>query len=997
MPMRIFTLTKVVYLITILMCSAISSSAISIVSVKNGNWSDVTIWSPQQIPTYSDQVTIKTEHTVIVDMNATCSKLIVGESNGKNTDLIIAVGKFLNVMGEVNLYGNNDSSNPTIFDVGDGTLNVGGDFVFYASPGYANLEIGTGTINIVGDLNFNASGQGNIRRRTVANEGTINLGGEKLGSGYIEGNQPIEGNTSLPNDYYRSQKDGNWTVPGSWLTSRDGSTNWETAKFSPTGSARRIEIMSSHTIYLSTNSPAANLIVYGTLECKQFIINGPGPFRLESGATLITSNSLGISSSATAGSIQVDGTRFYSENANYTYETAVIQETGDGLPATLNGNLTINNTAPTPLTTLSRPTLSTKLVLVANGTFASNGNLTLQSTASKYAQIGSLTGNAEVTGDVNVQSFITGGLVAANRGNRMISSPVNDDKVPTIYQQLKAEIVITGPGGPDNGFDSGGGNPNAMTLSNYSEPGGTLNSFIPVPNLGETSRMKPGIATFLYFRGNRANATGNKVNGPNYAVPENVTANYRGTINQGDIKVPIIRSLNANDSHNGINAVGNPYPAAISWSSILSSSNNSIDSNKIEDELRFLLPGGGFVTRTPVGVVPASYQTTAIFIQPGQGFYIRKANPGSGVLKFSESNKAVNNAAARLLTVPSANLLASSPEGRLQIRDIVQKNKQLRVRIEQNDLADEALVAFNQDYSPIFDNNDAIYFAGNSVMVGSITADNKVTSINAMPDVIDIQELKLYVGANASGAAQLKFTDLSVGEGCEIFLKDALFPDMLLNLKMQASYEFEIDRANTSTFGINRFSIIFKPELVEGPVVFTAKRAKANVELNWTSEVAPKVTYFEVEVSTDNSAFKSIGQVINAGREANLSYSFVDKTPVTSVRFYRLKQFNVNGSITYSERRMIDFSALGSGLITSVNVYPNPATDRIQVEFSEKPQSEIQATIFNAEGRKMKGTTFSANENIAFEVGQFPQGIYLLELVSPADRKVIGHSKFIVR
>jgi hypothetical protein len=69
-PMRIFTFRKVVYLLTMLMFSALSSSALTIVSVKDGNWSDPTTWYPQQIPTSADVVTIKSEHTVVVDLNA---------------------------------------------------------------------------------------------------------------------------------------------------------------------------------------------------------------------------------------------------------------------------------------------------------------------------------------------------------------------------------------------------------------------------------------------------------------------------------------------------------------------------------------------------------------------------------------------------------------------------------------------------------------------------------------------------------------------------------------------------------------------------------------------------------------------------------------------------------------------------------------------------------------------------------------------------------------
>ena len=676
-----------------------------------------------------------------------------------------------------------------------------------------------------------------------------------------------------------------------------------------------------------------------------------------------------------------------------------------------NGTLIINGTLSLPLcfdpsrnklgdleinTSSKKVTLGSQLqikgvVNVKSGTLESTNNtlLTLISTKDSYAQIAKLEGSADVTGYVNVQTFFTGKLNSSYRGDRMVSFPVQDDLTENIFRQLQKDIVVTGPGGPANGFDSGGGNPNAVTLSTYEEPQNALKSFQAVPTIN--TRAEKGRAVFVFFRGNRDNATGNKVNSP-YAVPEDVTGNYRGSINKGTINVSITNTNASTDLNHGMNAVGNPYPAAIDWERVY-------DSNKsiIGNEIRINKAGGGFITRSDLGVVPIEYTEKSRFIQPGQGFFVKMISTGTTAqITFLESHKDVIGSAARLLSVPSTDRLSSHPEHSQQIRDFKQKNKALRINIQQNELKDETLVVFQDGFNSSFDNNDAIYFAGNAVLVGSLTSDGQVTSINAMPDVKDVNELRLYVNATASGTAKLNFTDISAGDGYQIFLKDALSPDKLIDLKQQSTYEFTIDRANASTYGLNRFTVVFKPELIEAPIVFTAQIVKSNVELNWTSQVAPKVSYFEVEVSTDKVSFQNLGLVANAGTGADVKYSFVDKSPSTSIRFYRLKQFNINGSITYSEPKMIDLSASGLGIINSVNVYPNPASERIEVVLSEKPQSELQVTIFNAQGKKIKKSTFLIGETIGFEVGQFPQGIYLLELRSSSDRKIIGHSKFIV-
>lgn len=90
----------------------------------------------------------------------------------------------------------------------------------------------------------------------------------------------------------------------------------------------------------------------GTLNTGTYIIkNGSGTynsgyeprFTLSSGATLITANANGITSSGANGSVQVTGTRTYNTGANYTYNGTSAQVTGNGLPATVN-NLRIDNT-----------------------------------------------------------------------------------------------------------------------------------------------------------------------------------------------------------------------------------------------------------------------------------------------------------------------------------------------------------------------------------------------------------------------------------------------------------------------------------------------------------------------------------------------------------------------------------------------------------------------------------------------------------------------------
>ncbi len=131
--------------------------------------------------------------------------------------------------------------------------------------------------------------------------------------------------------------------------------------------------------FTKTGGTIANRINFSvssatTLDMGTSVLDGStGNFTLNSGATLITAHAGGIAASGATGCIRNTGTRNFNIGANYVYNGAVAQVTGNGLPANVN-NLTVNNPAGV---TLTNPV-------------AVNGELTLTA--------GSLTGSVAVDG-----------------------------------------------------------------------------------------------------------------------------------------------------------------------------------------------------------------------------------------------------------------------------------------------------------------------------------------------------------------------------------------------------------------------------------------------------------------------------------------------------------------------------------------------------------------------------------------------------------------------
>ena len=103
----------------------------------------------------------------------------------------------------------------------------------------------------------------------------------------------------------------------------------------------------------------------GTLHCGTNIVSGLGTFTLASGATLGIGSTSGIAVSGASGNIQTT-VRTFDTGANYNYNGTSTQNTGNGLPSTVN-DLSINNAADV---SLNSDVAVNGSLLLTRGTFA---------------------------------------------------------------------------------------------------------------------------------------------------------------------------------------------------------------------------------------------------------------------------------------------------------------------------------------------------------------------------------------------------------------------------------------------------------------------------------------------------------------------------------------------------------------------------------------------------------------------------------------------------
>jgi hypothetical protein len=145
---------------------------------------------------------------------------------------------------------------------------------------------------------------------------------------------------------------------------------------------------------------------------------------------------------------------------------------------------------------------------------------------------------------------------------------------------------------------------------------------------------------------------------------------------------------------------------------------------------------------------------------------------------------------------------------------------------------------------------------------------------------------------------------------------------------------------------------------------FYAMKNDDNARLNWTVEGDELNKYFEVERSTDGRTYRKLNQVaaLNNGKSTN-TYEATDaglsKLGSNSV-FYRIKQVDKSGEISYSQIRNLNAAKKGS----SVTLFPNPAKTTTKLTIDADQPGKVTILIRDVSGKLARQVNVQVNTGI---------------------------------
>jgi hypothetical protein len=809
------------------------------------------------------------------------------------------------------------------------------------------------------------------------------------------------------------------------------------------------QIVSTHAIYqnnITFSGLSTKQIQSGTTQCAGALFdNSAGSF-----VDCITNSS----------TVLMNGTVDQTINGGTASNSQIGSDPVTGI---IFNNLTIANTAATTptVTMLGNNNIGPNGVISftkSNNTLdcTAANSLTLMSIGTGTATVGDITNGGaisgvSITGTVNAQRFITGGALKY-RSYRFFSAPVymgtqtlglagtgNVYNLKYLNTANTAYPITSGNAG--GGFDKTGNptiyvfredrnvNNGVFTGGNYigiANITGTIMSYNTFNNTTTSGYLPVGNGFAFFYRGSKANLAGRTTlpiaSSTNWADNGNITT--AGTLNQGTI--PVILWYNDATANNyqttlsftaavavsaqGFNLVGNPYASSIDWSKFSATVSTAAIYGPNVNPTVYELDPANSIFGTYNSITQAVTGNGSKTISSGQGFFVKAANT-SATLKFTEQAKSNTQ-----LTSGSTLLFSAQAQATTY-------NQYIRLDLAKDTTGkSEIVVGFNpgsnKNYNQIEDDLYLGALSPTNQSMWTTSNDNikLVTKWQALPKAKQQDNIGITVNGAATGQFTLTRSELKgIPKLYKVWLMDMYMKDSL-DLRNNSTYVFNINLADTNTFGSKRFQVIVRqdPALGVHLLNFTALKAIPGAQTIWKVENEDHYTNFAIERSTDNGAtYKTLDSLVSDGSG---TYNFIDKNPL-SVNMYRLKMTDLNSAITYSNVVTLQYSNVSNDIASSrISVYPNPSRGVIHLAIdniltttvsgtSQSTGSTILAVgtngvqnygikIISITGTVVKNTT-SSSANWQDNVSNLAPGTYIIQVTNNSDKSLVGKSTFI--
>ncbi len=182
----------------------------------------------------------------------------------------------------------------------------------------------------------------------------------------------------------------------------------------------------------------------------------------------------------------------------------------------------------------------------------------------------------------------------------------------------------------------------------------------------------------------------------------------------------------------------------------------------------------------------------------------------------------------------------------------------------------------------------------------------------------------------------------------------------------------------TMTFGIIFTQSTTLPvQLVQ---FLATRNDDGSVKISWATSQEENSNYYDVERSSDQSQWTSIGTVKAKGFSSTTTNYFLnDKSPIDGTGYYRLKMVDLDGKFTYSKAIPVTTDNSSQALV----IYSNPFSDQIRLKINVSGPQNLILTVTDMLGKTYINQSYQAQSGDNFvnlQPSIASSGMYILRI-----------------
>jgi hypothetical protein len=174
-------------------------------------------------------------------------------------------------------------------------------------------------------------------------------------------------------------------------------------------------------------------------------------------------------------------------------------------------------------------------------------------------------------------------------------------------------------------------------------------------------------------------------------------------------------------------------------------------------------------------------------------------------------------------------------------------------------------------------------------------------------------------------------------------------------------------------------------------ISFNATKNDKDIVLNWATATEINNDHFTLERSFDGISFNELTFIPGAINSWSIkNYAYTDRNAMAfgyNTIYYRLKQTDLDGTITYSNITSVTRDDKSS----SINIFPNPSNGDFIISNSKNADLNLQFIDMN--GSIVLSTLVHAGDLVKIEYGQLPVGIYTVRTLGLFE---VSNQKFVI-